>query len=166
MQYAERLPNTRSMVAPVVALVIGAAAATGTYALIDNDQVQLPEPKVVVNEAPNEAPLPPSLAAKQKAESDAAIGRTVPNSFFGKDEAATAAAIGRPGTTEVQVNPSTGFATPSTARPVGIPSPAAAAKMNSEVGSGTASKDEAATAAAIGSGAPQDEHPLTSRIHP
>jgi hypothetical protein len=32
---------------------------------------------------------------------------------------------------------------------VGIPSPAAAAKMNVEAGSGTASKDEAGTAAAI-----------------
>jgi hypothetical protein len=169
MQYAERLPNPKSMVAPVVALAIGAAAATGAYALIDSDQVNLPEPKVIVTETP--APTSPGLAAKHEAATAAAIGRTLPNSF-GKDEAATASAIARqPGTTDVQVNP--GFPTPSpstatkdeagTAAPVGIPSPAAAAKMNGEAGSGTASKDEAGTAAAVGNGATEDEDPFTSR---
>jgi hypothetical protein len=170
MQYAERLPNPKSMVAPVVALAIGAAAATGAYALIDSDQVQLPEPKVIVSETP--APTSEGLAAKHEAATAAAIGQTTTNSF-GKDEAATAAAIARPGTTDVQVNPSTGFPTPSpstatkdeagTAAPVGIPSPAAAAKMNGEAGSGTASKDEAGTAAAVGNGASEDEDPFTSR---
>jgi hypothetical protein len=144
MQYAERLPNPKSMVAPVVALAIGAAAATGAYALIDSDQVQLPEPKVIVSETP--APTSEGLAAKHEAATAAAIGQTTTNSF-GKDEAATAAAIARPGT----------------ARPLGIPSPAAAAKMNGETGSGTASKDEAGTAAAVGNGASEDEDPFTSR---
>jgi hypothetical protein len=132
MQYAERLPNPKSMVAPVVALAIGAAAATGAYALIDSDQVNLPEPQVIVSETP--APTSEGLAAKDEAATAAAISQAPTNSF-GKDEAATAAAIGA-GVT-------------STGSAVGIPSPAAAAKMNDEVGSGTASKDEAATAAAI-----------------
>jgi hypothetical protein len=156
---------------PVVALAIGAAAATGGYALIDSDQVNLPEPKVIVSETP--APSSEGLAAKDEAATAAAIGRTAPNSF-GKDEAATAAAIARqPSTIEVQVNPSTGFRMPSpstetrgdagTARALGIPSPAAAAKMNGGAGSGTATKDEAGTAAAVGNGASEDEDPLTSR---
>jgi hypothetical protein len=151
MQYAERLPTPKSMVVPVVALAIGAAAATGTYALIDSDQVKLPEPKVIVSETP--APTSPSLAAKHEATTAAAIGQATANSF-GKDEAATAAAIARhPGTVG-----STG-----TAAAVGIPSPAAAAEMNGEAGTGTASKDEAGTAAAVGSGASEDEDPFTSR---
>jgi hypothetical protein len=102
MQYAERLPNPKSMVAPVVALVIGAAAATGAYALLDSDQVQLNEPKVIVTETP--APVSEGLAAKDEAATAAAIGRTVPNSFFGKDEAATAAAVGSGLTSQVQEN--------------------------------------------------------------
>src|SRR4029453_11766567 len=46
-------PSARTMLAPMVALVIGAAAATGTYALIDNgdDTIQLPT-RVIVVETP------------------------------------------------------------------------------------------------------------------
>ena len=36
MQYAERLPHSRSLLAPVLALAVGAAAATGAYALLDD----------------------------------------------------------------------------------------------------------------------------------
>ncbi len=130
MQYAERLPTPKSMVAPVVALAIGAAAATGAYALIDSDQVAFPEPQVIVAETP--APTSPSLAAKHEATTAAAIGQAPANSF-GKDEAGTAAAIAR----QTGVVGSTG-----TGAAVGIPSPAAAAKMNGEAGTGTASNDE------------------------
>jgi hypothetical protein len=144
MQYAERLPNPKSLVVPVVALAIGAAAATGGYALIDSDQVNLPEPKVIVSETP--APSSEGLAAKDEAATAAAIGRTAPNSF-GKDEAATAAAIS-PLASRIPQN-SSGKDEAGTAAPVGIPSPAAAAKMNGGAGSGTATKDEAGTAAAI-----------------
>jgi hypothetical protein len=91
MQYAERLPNPKSMVAPLVALAIGAAAATGAYALIDSDQVQLSQPEVIVTETP--APTSEGLAAKDEAATAAAISQAPTNSF-GKDEAATAAAIG------------------------------------------------------------------------
>jgi hypothetical protein len=151
MQYAERLPNPKSMVAPVVALAIGAAAATGAYALIDSDQVNLPEPQVIVSETP--APTSEGLAAKDEAATAAAISQAPTNSF-GKDEAATAAAISQAptnsfGKDEAATAAAIGAGVTSTGSAVGIPSPAAAAKMNDEVGSGTASKDEAATAAAI-----------------
>lgn len=138
MQYAERLPNPKSMVAPVVALAIGAAAATGAYALLDSDQVQLPEPKVIVTETP--APTSPGLAAKHEAATAAAIGRTLPNSF-GKDEAATAAAVGSPLTSRVPDN-SFGKDEAGTAAVIG----GGAASTGSE---GVNAKDEAGTAAAI-----------------
>ena len=37
MQYAARLPQTKSLAGPLLALAIGAAAATGTYAILDNN---------------------------------------------------------------------------------------------------------------------------------
>ena len=59
MQYAERLPQTRSLMAPVLALALGAAAATGAYALLDDDTTFKPAAaEVIVVEAP--APPPPS----------------------------------------------------------------------------------------------------------
>ena len=94
MQYAEHLPNPRRIVAPAVALVIGAAAATGAYALINNsDQVELPAPKVIVAESP--AQPSQGVAAKHEAATAAAIGASATSTPFGKDEAVTATAIGR-----------------------------------------------------------------------
>jgi hypothetical protein len=93
MQYAEHLPNPRRMVAPAVALVIGAAAATGAYALIDSEQVELPAPKIIVAEPP--AQPGEGLAAKHEAATAAAIGAGATSTPFGKDEAVTATAIGR-----------------------------------------------------------------------
>jgi hypothetical protein len=55
MQYAAhlpRIPSTRRMVAPVIALVVGAAAATGTYALIDNADEGVQGSKVIVVDRP------------------------------------------------------------------------------------------------------------------
>jgi hypothetical protein len=54
MDYAERLPQTRSLLAPVLALAVGAAAATGAYALLDDNDTALraAAPEVVVVEAP------------------------------------------------------------------------------------------------------------------
>jgi hypothetical protein len=162
MQYAERLPNPKSIVVPVVALAIGAAAATGTYALIDSEQVQLDSPKVIVTETP--AQPSQGLAAKNEAATAAAIATQVPSSSFGKDEAGTAAAIGSGVTSsgsegvnaknEAGTAAAIGSGVTSTGSAVGIPSPAAAAKMNGAAGSGTASKNEAGTAAAISAGAP------------
>ena len=97
MQYAEHLPNTRTMVAPVVALVIGAAAATGTWALLDSDKVEIQTPKVAVIDT-SVQPSQGVAAKHEAAVSPAAIATRVPNASFGKDEAASAAAI-RPGVT-------------------------------------------------------------------
>lgn len=36
MQHAEPLPQTRSLLGPALALAVGAAAATGAYALLDD----------------------------------------------------------------------------------------------------------------------------------
>ncbi len=48
MQYAERLPTSRSLLGPVLALAVGAAAATGAFALLDDDTILRPAPEVVV----------------------------------------------------------------------------------------------------------------------
>ena len=67
MQYSERLPMplpTRSLVIPLVALLIGAGAATGAYAQIDNGDELQPSNVIVV-----ERPLPAGdgVAAKDAA---------------------------------------------------------------------------------------------------
>jgi uncharacterized protein YunC (DUF1805 family) len=54
MEYAARrptLPSRRSLVAPLVALVVGAGAAIGGYALLDDDTAPAP-PDVIVVEQP------------------------------------------------------------------------------------------------------------------
>jgi hypothetical protein len=90
MQYAARLPSSRTLIAPVVALALGAAGATGIYALSDGTDIQLQPTRVIVAEQPSQ----PSKATKDEAATAAAIGHSVQSSSFGKDEAATAAAIG------------------------------------------------------------------------
>ena len=97
MQYAERLPNTRTLLAPVVALAIGAAAATGAYALIDSETVVVGDPEVIVAEVPA-----PGTVAKthNEAVAAAAISATAPGAQGGTDEAATAAAISPPATSQ------------------------------------------------------------------
>jgi hypothetical protein len=92
MDYAERLarPSTRTMVVPVVALVIGAAAATGVYALIDNggDAIQAAT-RVIVVETP--AQHSADIPGKNETATAAAISPTA--GVSATDEAATAAAI-------------------------------------------------------------------------
>ena len=69
MQYSERLPAplpTKTLVTPLVALLIGAAAATGAYALIDNGDERQPS-NVIVVERP--APAGDGVAAKDEAGS-------------------------------------------------------------------------------------------------
>jgi len=93
MEYVSQLPNTRKMVAPLVALVIGAAGAVGAYALIDDTNDGVESTRVIVAESPP----PPSagVAAKDEAGTAAAVaGSTTPVASFGKDEAKSAAAIG------------------------------------------------------------------------
>jgi hypothetical protein len=143
MQYAEHLPNPRRMVVPVVALVVGAAAATGTYALVDEEQVALQPPKVIVAETP--AQPGEGVSAKNEAATAAAIGTGAAASSFGKDEAASAAAIGSgaASTGSEGVNAKNEAAS---AAAIG----SGAASTGSE---GVNAKNEAASAAAIGSGA-------------
>ena len=117
MQYAAHLPtlpSTRRMVAPVVALVVGAAAATGTYALIDNGASVQPAKVIVVerpaagsaqipgkNEAAPAAAISPKtlgaaeIPGKNEAGTAAAISPKSPGAAVipGKNEAATAAGI-------------------------------------------------------------------------
>ena len=146
MQYAERLPNPKSMVVPVLALAIGAAAATGTYALIDSESVQLQAPKVIVAETP--APTNEGLAAKNEAATAAAIATPASTSSFGKDEAASAAAVGSAATSTgsegVNAKNEAG-----TAAAIGSP-------LTSRISEGVNGKNEAGTAAAIGSGGESD----------
>ena len=116
MHYAPQqltLPRTRTMTVPIVALVIGLAGATGGYALLDDDDVNVQPAQVGVADSPiqpgeggtvkNEASIAaavggavagPSTAIKDEAATAAAIGNSASSSSGEtKDEAATAAAI-------------------------------------------------------------------------
>ena len=123
MQYAERLPyvpSPKSLAVPLVALVLGAAAATGLYTLIDDDgtSVTPADTKVIVADPPaqpgpgvaakNEAGVASAIgnpalpvegvSAKDEAGVASAIGQSSQPQTLSKDEAATAAAIGSSGT--------------------------------------------------------------------
>jgi hypothetical protein len=70
VEYAARLTKFPSVVTPLVTLLVGAAVATGAYALIDDNSTATATKTIVVEEpAPNAADIP------------------------GKNESATAAAI-------------------------------------------------------------------------
>ena len=107
MEYAARLPKTPSrqtMVAPIVALLVGAGAATGAYALIDNGDTATQAAKVIVVEKPS--PNAASIPGKNEASTAAAISQSkpAPNAAVipGKNEAATAAAISQSGGIELR----------------------------------------------------------------
>ena len=160
MEYVVRQPRTKTLLVPVLALAIGAAGAVGLNAALDDSDGGSGSARIIVTD-----PVSPGAgtAAKDEASAAAAIARhpatvgatgvTVnPSTGFPvgetKDEADTAAAVGYPTLESAEAEAKAR----STGAPVGIPSPAAAAKMNGETGSGTAAKDEANTAAAVGSG--------------
>jgi hypothetical protein len=133
MEYVAQLPTgTRKMLAPMVALVIGAAGAVGAYAALDDAEVGVQPTRVIVTEAP--APPSEGVAAKDEAATAAAITGSIPSSSsFGKDEARTAAAVGNSsplrssfGKDEARTAAAVGNANRA-ATPQGIPSPAAAA---------------------------------------
>ena len=129
------------MLAPMVALVIGAAGAVGAYAALDDAEVGVQPTRVIVTEAP--APPSEGVAAKDEAATAAAITGSIPSSSsFGKDEARTAAAVGNSsplrssfGKDEARTAAAVGnanrAATPNTPNRAstaqGIPSPAATA---------------------------------------
>ena len=73
MQYAERLPTSRTLLGPVLALAVGAAAATGAYALLDSERVVIAQPEVIVAEVPA-----PGTVAETKNEAATADAITPP----------------------------------------------------------------------------------------
>jgi hypothetical protein len=96
MEYAARLtrsPSRKTLVAPLVALVVGAGVATGAYALIDDGGTTTAS-KVIVVEQPG--PHAAEIPGKNEAGTAAAIS---PGSsaaeISGTNEAATAAAISK-----------------------------------------------------------------------
>jgi hypothetical protein len=104
MEYAARLPRTpsrRTIVAPLVALLIGAGVATGAYALIDDNDVATQASKVIVVEQP--APGTADIPGKNEAGTAAAIaGATSVTDIPGKDEAGAAAGISQSGGVELR----------------------------------------------------------------
>ena len=74
MEYAARLPRSpsrRTLVAPLVALLVGAGVATGAYALIDDNDVATQASKVIVVEQP--APGTADIPGKNESAAAAAI---------------------------------------------------------------------------------------------
>ena|SRR5215213_165189 len=93
MEYAARLPripSRRTMVVPVVALVVGAGVATGAYALIDDGGTVTSPSKVIVVETPG--PNATEIPGKNEAGTAAAISPQTAVTT-GHDESTTAAAI-------------------------------------------------------------------------
>ena len=93
MEYAASLtrsPSRKSLVAPLVALVVGAGVATGAYALIDDGGTTTAS-KVIVVEQPG--PHAADIAGKNEAATAAAISGPQVAGITEKNEAATAAAI-------------------------------------------------------------------------
>jgi hypothetical protein len=96
MEYAARLtrtPSRKSLVAPLVALVVGAGVATGAYALIDNNDTTTSRDVIVVEQpGPHAADIPGKNEAATAAaisQQSQAIGLPRP------DEATVAAAISK-----------------------------------------------------------------------
>ena len=104
MEYAARLPRSpsrRTLVAPLVALLVGAGVATGAYALIDDNDVATQASKVIVVEQP--APGTADIPGKNEAATAATIaGATSVTDIPGKDEAVTAAGISQSGGVELR----------------------------------------------------------------
>jgi hypothetical protein len=123
MEYAARLtrsPSRKTLVAPLVALVVGAGVATGAYALIDDGGTTTAS-KVIVVEQPG--PHAAEIPGKNEANTAAAIsGQSAGTDIVGKDESATAAAISKQPHGIVP----RGSKASEVGRATGIPSPSAA----------------------------------------
>ena len=90
MQYTARLPyipSPRSLAAPVAALAVGAAVATGAWALIDNETVIQEPAQVIVLDTP--APAGPGLSAKNEAATAAAVASAPALELRGSKASAT-----------------------------------------------------------------------------
>jgi hypothetical protein len=119
MEYAARLTKAPSVVTPLVTLLVGAAIATGAYAVIDDNGTDTATKTIVVEQpAPNAADIP----GKNESATAAAVGGSsavIP----GHDEADTAAAISKSSGVELRG---------SKASEGGIPSPSAAEQLRSD----------------------------------
>jgi hypothetical protein len=118
MEYAARLTRFPSVVTPLVTLLVGAAVATGAYALIDDNGTEAAATKTIVVEQPG--PTAADIPGKNESGTAAAISgssATVP----GHDEADTAAAISQSSGVELRGSKASG-----------IPSPAAAEQLRSD----------------------------------
>jgi len=97
MEYAARLtrtPSRKALVAPLVALLVGAGVATGAYALIDNPDATSSQVIVVEQPGPHAAEIP----GKNEAGTAAAISpQSQAIGLPRPDEAAVAAAISEQG---------------------------------------------------------------------
>ena len=95
MEYAAQLtrtPSRKTLVAPLVALVVGAGIATGAYALIDNGDAT--SSKVIVVERPG--PHAAEIAGKNESATAAAISQQSQAIGLPRpNEAAVAAAISK-----------------------------------------------------------------------
>jgi hypothetical protein len=104
MEYAARLPRSpsrRTLVAPLVALLVGAGVATGAYALIDDNDVATQASKVIVVEQPASGTA--DIPGKNESSTAAAIaGAGSATDIPGKDEAVTAAGISQSGGIELR----------------------------------------------------------------
>lgn len=123
MEYAARLtrfPSRKTLVTPLVALVVGAGVATGAYALIDDGGTTTAS-KVIVVEQPG--PHAAEIPGKNEASTAAAISGPQVAGITEKNEAATAAAISKQQSGGVELRG-------SKASQTGIPSPAAASALD------------------------------------
>jgi hypothetical protein len=148
MHYAPNVPQPRRALAVplMAAAVLGAGVATATFALVnieDEPIVSLPTP------ATEPAAIPSDAVAGQRNDGGPEEGIAVQSmsAQSAPSSASSAAAAGTryDGGPEEGTRGVVGSAGAGTAAAVGIPSPAAAAKMNGEAGSGTASTAAAGT---------------------
>jgi hypothetical protein len=99
VEYAARLTKFPSVVTPLVTLLVGAAVATGAYALIDDNGTATATKTIVVEEpAPNAADIP----GKNESATAAAISPSQATDSTGKNESATAAAISQSSDVELR----------------------------------------------------------------
>jgi hypothetical protein len=123
MHYAAQLSHPRSILVPLVALVIGAGGAVGTYALLDDTDVSVNPTRVIVTDAPVKPGQ--GVAAKNEAGTAAAVGVQPQAQDFGKDEAATAAALDADASTSARDDaPTSSLAGSTTERHIGGGPPA------------------------------------------
>jgi hypothetical protein len=148
MHYAPNVPQPRRALAVplMAAAVLGAGVATATFALVnieDEPIVSLPTP------ATEPAAIPSDAVAGQRndggPEEGTALQSVRPQTAPSSASSAAAAGTRYDGGPEEGTRGVVGSAGAGTAAAVGIPSPAAAAKMNGEAGSGTASTAAAGT---------------------